>query len=95
MEKYSLQGTTRGNGLTGGLPPVRLSCNGQAVACGGNGGNHQIHNSTLVVKGYIVPCVEVAGNLGELVRADGFHRRFAICLKGPACARPVPLSSIP
>ena len=23
--KYSLQGTTRGNGLTGGLPPVRFS----------------------------------------------------------------------
>ena len=24
-EKYSLQGTTQGNGLTGGLPPVRFS----------------------------------------------------------------------
>ena len=23
--KYSLQGTTQGNGLTGGLPPVRFS----------------------------------------------------------------------
>ena len=25
MLKYSLQGTTQGNGLTGGLPPVRFS----------------------------------------------------------------------
>ena len=25
LEKYSLQGTTQGNGLTGGLPPVRFS----------------------------------------------------------------------
>lgn len=25
IEKYSLQGTTQGNGLTGGLPPVRFS----------------------------------------------------------------------
>ena len=25
MTKYSLQGTTQGNGLTGGLPPVRFS----------------------------------------------------------------------
>ena len=24
-EKYSLQGTTQGNGLTGGVPPVRFS----------------------------------------------------------------------
>ena len=24
-QKYSLQGTTQGNGLTGGLPPVRFS----------------------------------------------------------------------
>ena len=24
-EKYSLQGTTQGNGLTGGAPPVRFS----------------------------------------------------------------------
>lgn len=24
-KKYSLQGTTQGNGLTGGLPPVRFS----------------------------------------------------------------------
>lgn len=23
--KYSLQGTTQGNGLTGGVPPVRFS----------------------------------------------------------------------
>ena len=25
LRKYSLQGTTQGNGLTGGLPPVRFS----------------------------------------------------------------------
>jgi len=25
ITKYSLQGTTQGNGLTGGLPPVRFS----------------------------------------------------------------------
>ena len=25
MVKYSLQGTTQGNGLTGGVPPVRFS----------------------------------------------------------------------
>lgn len=25
MTKYSLQGTTQGNGLTGGVPPVRFS----------------------------------------------------------------------
>ena len=25
MAKYSLQGTTQGNGLTGGVPPVRFS----------------------------------------------------------------------
>ena len=25
QQKYSLQGTTQGNGLTGGLPPVRFS----------------------------------------------------------------------
>lgn len=25
VEKYSLQGTTQGNGLTGGVPPVRFS----------------------------------------------------------------------
>lgn len=25
MKKYSLQGTTQGNGLTGGVPPVRFS----------------------------------------------------------------------
>ena len=25
LSKYSLQGTTQGNGLTGGLPPVRFS----------------------------------------------------------------------
>ena len=25
VQKYSLQGTTQGNGLTGGLPPVRFS----------------------------------------------------------------------
>ena len=25
LEKYSLQGTTQGNGLTGGVPPVRFS----------------------------------------------------------------------
>ena len=25
MLKYSLQGTTQGNGLTGGVPPVRFS----------------------------------------------------------------------
>ena len=25
MIKYSLQGTTQGNGLTGGVPPVRFS----------------------------------------------------------------------
>ena len=25
ISKYSLQGTTQGNGLTGGLPPVRFS----------------------------------------------------------------------
>ena len=25
MDKYSLQGTTQGNGLTGGVPPVRFS----------------------------------------------------------------------
>ena len=25
FEKYSLQGTTQGNGLTGGVPPVRFS----------------------------------------------------------------------
>ena len=25
MRKYSLQGTTQGNGLTGGVPPVRFS----------------------------------------------------------------------
>ena len=25
LAKYSLQGTTQGNGLTGGLPPVRFS----------------------------------------------------------------------
>ena len=25
LKKYSLQGTTQGNGLTGGLPPVRFS----------------------------------------------------------------------
>lgn len=25
LQKYSLQGTTQGNGLTGGLPPVRFS----------------------------------------------------------------------
>ena len=25
IQKYSLQGTTQGNGLTGGVPPVRFS----------------------------------------------------------------------
>ena len=25
VPKYSLQGTTQGNGLTGGVPPVRFS----------------------------------------------------------------------
>ena len=25
LQKYSLQGTTQGNGLTGGVPPVRFS----------------------------------------------------------------------
>lgn len=25
LKKYSLQGTTQGNGLTGGVPPVRFS----------------------------------------------------------------------
>ena len=25
VKKYSLQGTTQGNGLTGGVPPVRFS----------------------------------------------------------------------
>ena len=25
LAKYSLQGTTQGNGLTGGVPPVRFS----------------------------------------------------------------------
>ena len=25
IPKYSLQGTTQGNGLTGGVPPVRFS----------------------------------------------------------------------
>ena len=25
LRKYSLQGTTQGNGLTGGVPPVRFS----------------------------------------------------------------------
>ena len=52
-KKYSLQGTTQGNG-----------------------GNHQVHHPPLVVKGYILPCVEIAGNLADLFRADGFHRQL-------------------
>ena len=46
--------------------PSDFPCNVQAVACGGYGGNHQIHHPPLVVKGYAVPCVEVAGNLIDL-----------------------------
>ena len=62
-EKYSLQGTTQGRYLTGGARPSDFPCNVQTVACGGYGGNHQVHHPPLVVKGYILPCVEAAGNL--------------------------------
>ena len=67
--KYSLQGTTQGNGLTGGAcRPSDFPCDVQAVACSGYGDNHQIHHPPFVVKGYILPCVEVAGNLADLFR---------------------------
>ena len=56
--------------------PSDFPCDVQAVTCSGNGGNHQIHHTPLVIKGYIVPCVEVAGNLADLFRADGFHRQL-------------------
>ena len=75
--KYSLQGTTQGNGLTGGAcRPSDFPCDVQAVACSGYGGNHQIHHPPFVVKGYILPCVEVAGNLADLFRAGDFHRQL-------------------
>ena len=38
----------------------------KTVACGGYDGNHQVHHPPLVVKGYILPGVEVAGNLADL-----------------------------
>ena len=48
----------------------------------GNGGNYQIHHPPLVVKGYAVPCVEAAGNLADLFRADGFYcQRRYLCQK--------------
>ena len=72
--KYSLQGTTQSRYLTEGFRPSDFPCDIQAVACSGNGGNHQIHHPPLVVKGYILPSVEVAGNLADLFRANGFHR---------------------
>ena len=56
--------------------PSDFPCDIQAVACGGYGGNHQIHHPPLVVKGYILPSVEVAGTLADLFRADGFHRQL-------------------
>ena len=58
------------------LSGTDFPCDIQAVACSGNGGNHQIHHPPLVVKGYILPSVEVAGNLIDLFRADGFHRQL-------------------
>ena len=54
--------------LTGGVPPVS---DVQAVACGGYGGDHQIHHTPLVIKRYILPGIEVAGNLADLFPADG------------------------
>ena len=36
---------------------------------------------SLVVKGYAVPCVEVAGNLIDLFRADDFYRQFRYLLR--------------
>ena len=57
-----------------GFRPSDFPCDIQTIACGGYGGNHQIHHTPLVIKGYILPSVEVAGNLTDLFRADGFHR---------------------
>ncbi len=48
--------------------PSDFPCNVQVVACGGNGGNHQIHHPPLVVKEYIFPSAEAAGNLADLFR---------------------------
>ena len=56
--------------------PSDFPCNVQVVACGGNGGNHQIPHPPLVVKEYIFPSAEAAGNLADLFRADGFHHQL-------------------
>lgn len=53
--------------------PSDFPYNVEGFACCGYGGNHQIHYPPLVVKGYILPSVEITGNLADLFRADGFH----------------------
>ena len=64
-----------------GLRPSDFPCDVQAVACCGYGGNHQIHHPPLIVKGYAVPSVQIAGNLLYLFRADGLHRKLGYLLQ--------------
>ena len=94
-KKYSLQGTTQGNVSDGRITArqifhvmFKLSLVAAMVVI--------IKSTTrrLSSKDTFVPCVEVAGNLVDLSRADGFHRQLGYpASQVPACARPVPLSS--
>ena len=53
--------------------PSYLPYDMDTFACGVDSGNHQIHHPPLVVKVHVVPCVQIAGNLFDLFRADGLH----------------------
>lgn len=64
--------------------PSDFPCNVRAVACGGYGDNHLVHHLPLIVKGYAVPSVQVAGK-ADLFRTDGFHcqLRYLLYLRAP------------